>query len=475
MHATNRRSKAPQQHVAAAHYEQAKQSRHAMIRKLVLEHKRIDILCEYVLDKTRDAPMWFHEELMYFQDAHDEGLVLAFRGARKTHYCSEARIIFEILLNADIRILLTADAADQSKGILRAVKDHFENNSELREIFGDYCEGASKWTDSEIIVNRRRAVGLKEATVTAAGVDTSLLGKHFDIIIGDDIVTEENSLTEGQRNKIKSYFYKTLLGCLEPDGRLWIIGTRFQEEDLYGHLASDFFEPGAMFRLGVLDEETDESVWESRFPTARMHRIRKGNLNAFELQWMCRTGVGLGGIFSEEHFRFYSEIHEPFFKWQGVDLAVGTKARNDFFAHCTIAVTKQAREVYLLEFRERKMTFPKQVPFINAQFRAHPDTVRVGIEANAYQIALTQQVREDYPDIPVMPRYTQKDKIARAQQLAFLAADKPFYVLRGHHKFVRRLCAFPNGPKDLFDAFDIAVGMGLRGVRKRRSTEVGLI
>lgn len=471
-----RKRKAPEKHVAVARYEEVKRNRHAMIRKLVLEHGRIDILCEYVLDKDRDAPLWFHEEMMLFQDAHAEGLILAFRGARKTHYCSIARTIFEILRNPNVRILLTADAADQSKAILRAVKDHFENNEELREIFGDYVTDARKWTDSEIIVNKRTAVGLKEATVTAAGIDTSLLGKHFDVIIGDDLVTEENSATDGQRKKVHNYFYKTILGCLEPDGRLWIIGTRWDEDDLYGHLAGSYFEPEAQFRIGILDEETDESIWEDRFPTARMHRIRKGNLAAFELQWMCRTGVGMGGIFTEEHFRYYSEIHDPYFKWQGVDLAVGTKARNDFFAHVTIAVTKGSRDIYLVEFRERKIPFPKQVPFINAMFRAHRETVRVGIEANAFQIALTQQVRAEHPDIPVMPRYTQKDKIARAQQLAFLAVDKPIHVLRGHHRFVRRMCAFPNGPKDLFDAFDIAVDMGVRGVRRKgRDKEVGLI
>lgn len=473
--AKKRRRRSPQRHIIADKYERAKRNRHAMIRKLVLEQDRIDILCEYVLDLHKDPPMWFHEEMMYFQDAHDEGLILAFRGARKTNYCSIARCVFEILKDPNIRILLTADAADQSRGILRAVKDHFENNTELREIFGDYVSGSVKWTDNEIIVNRRTAIGVKEATITAAGIETSLLGKHFDIIIGDDLVTEENSSTELQRKKVLAYFYKVILGCLEPDGRLWIIGTRFHEEDLYGHLASEFFEPDAIFRLPVLDEEADESVWEDRFPTARMHRIRRGNLAAFEMQWMCRTGVALGGIFTEEHFRYYEDIHEPYFKWQGVDLAVGQKARNDFFAHCTIAVTKTSREIYLVEFRERKISFPKQVPFVAARFDDHPDTVRVGIEANAFQIALTQQVREDFPHVPVMPRYTQKDKVARAQQLAFLAVDKPIHVLRGHHKFIRRLCAFPTGPKDLFDAFDIAVGMGLRGVKKRRREEVGLI
>lgn len=445
-----------------------------LIRKLVLEHKRIDVLCKYVLDATMEPPFWFHMELMEFQQKNPESLILAFRGSRKTSYLTIARAIFEILLNPNVRILFAADATDQAKTFLRGVKAHFERNEKLREIFGDYITGAPKWADGEIIVNRRRSFA-KEPTISTCGSETTLPGRHYDVIIADDLVTEENSSTPGQREKIKNFYYKTLLPCLEPEGKMWVIGTRWNEEDLYGWLAKNDYE-GSTFVFGILDETTDESVWEEKFATKRMHRIRKGNLAAFELQWMCRSGVGMGGIFNEHHFEEYTVLPDSVFKWQGVDLAIGQKNHNDFFAHVTIAISKVTKEVYLLAFREAKMQFPAQVRFIASRFNDFPDAVRVGIEANAYQIALTQQVKHDYPDIPVCPIYTLKDKVARAQQLAQIATDKPIKVLPQHHKFVRRLCSFPNGPKDLFDAFDIAVSMGLRGVRKkRRDREPGLL
>lgn len=464
-------SKSLPRHKLAKQYEDTIDSRWAMIRRLVLDHNRMDILADYVLGG--DSPEWFHKEMMQFQTDNPEGIILGFPGVRKTQYLTICRAIYEIVRNPNIRILFVADAADQAKTFLRGVKSHFENNEELRAIFGDFVNGAEKWSDSEIIVNRRSAIGLKEATITCAGIDTSLIGRHFEIIIADDLVTEENSLTEHQRNRIRNYFYKTLLTRLEPDGRMWVIGQRWHDEDLYGHLQKEDYED-ATFIFGVLDE-SEESVWEAKFPTKRMHRLRRGNPAGFELQWMCRHGVAIGGVFSEDHFRYYDELNEAFFKWQGVDLAAGQKARNDFFAHVTIAVTKSNRDIYLVDFRETKLTFPRQVKFIDSRFRDHPDTVRVGIESNAYQVVMTQQVKEQYPDIPIHRVYTLKDKVARAQQLATLASDKPFYVKRQHHKFIRRLLAFPNGPKDVFDAFDTAVGMGLRGVKKKRDNEPGLI
>jgi hypothetical protein len=470
MSAAAKRRPRPSEYLYAEQYEQTQESRREMTRRLVLEHGRLDLFAEYVMGG--DAPMWFHEDMMSFQGSVDEGLILAFRGARKTNYLTIGRALFEIVCNPNIRILFVSDAAEQAKTFLRGVKSHLQRNEELIATFGDLSVNAPKWSDSEITVNRRTSFAV-EATVTTAGTDTVLPGRHFDIIICDDMVTEENSVTMGQRQKVQNYFYKTLLPCLEPDGKLWVIGTRWHEEDFYGHLAKEDYK-NATYTLGILDED-DKSIWEDRFPTERMHRIRRGNLSAFELQWMCRSGVSLGGIFSEEHFEYYEQLPADYFKWQGVDLAAGQRAQHDFFAHATIAVDKTTRDVYLVEFRETKLPFPRQVTFIGARFDEHPDTVRVGVESNAYQIVMTQQVKETFPDIPVWPVYTQKDKVARAQQLATVATGKPFKVKRQHHKFIRRMCAFPNGPKDVFDAFDIAVTMGLRGVRKRRAREVGLL
>jgi hypothetical protein len=473
-------------HVYTKSYAAAKNARRSKIRDLVLKHRRIDIFAEHVVDRCYedppggDKPLWFHIEMLEHQDQHKEGQILAFRGARKSHYCTEVRILFEIVCNPNIRILLAGDAAGQAKMLLRGIKSHFEKNEELIATFGNFASGASKWDENEIIVGMRTAIGLKEPTVHAVGTETTLPSRHYDIIIGDDLCTVDTTSTEGQRNKLKNWFYKTLLPCLEPDGKLWLIGTRWDEEDLHGWLVDekrggDYAD--STFVLGVLDEETDESVWESQFPTERMHRIRRGNLAAFELQWMCRAGVSMGGIFTPEHFKRYVTLPDEAYKWQGVDLAVSQADRTAFFAHVTLCITKHSKDCFLVAYREMKLTFPKQVNFINDQYEAHPDTVRVGIERNSYQTAMLQMLTYLRPGIPTQGIWTNKDKTVRANQLTTIyGPDKPIYVLRQHERFVRRMCAFPNGPKDLFDAFDLAVTMGLRGVKRRRSSDdVGLI
>lgn len=456
-------------------YETQK-SKNAIIRELVLHHRRFDILAEFVLGY--DPPQWFHEEMIDWQDSNQEGLLLAFRGARKTTYCTITRCIGEILIDGNIRILLGSDSFDQSKIFLREIKGHFEKNEKLREIFGDYYTGSEKWSESEIIVTKRTKRH-REATVTCVGTGTQFVGRHFDAIVLDDFVTRDSSATEGLREKTHQYFYNTLYPCLEsPHGRMWVIGTRWHHEDFYGHLKKHVY-PNATLQIPILDEEEegDLSIWEDKFPTARLHRLRAGNPGAFELQWMCRGNVIGDSIFLESHFQFYDELPHDVIKWQGVDLAISQKEQADFFAHVTIAVQKGTSIPYLVNFRKRRIPYTKQPKFVADRWYEHPDVLGVGSESNQYQDALRQDIRKDYPDVPVIGIWTNKDKILRANQRTILLSDKPLHIRKQHTEFKRLLLGFPSlkGSKDVFDALDMALRLGLRGKKKRRRNEPGLI
>jgi hypothetical protein len=457
-------------------FEQQQEQTDALIRDMVLEEGRIEVLAQFVLGYP---PQSFHLEMMAWQEQVQEGLLLAWRGAAKTTFCTIARAIFEILHNPNIRILIVADAVDQAKMMLRQIKSHFTKNEKFRRIFGDYSTGAEVWSETEITVNKRTAHH-GEPTIMVAGIGTALPSRHFDLIIADDLVTEDNAATEGQREKVKNYFYKTLFPTLmSPHGRLYVIGTRWHEEDLYDWLEKNDYAQ-ATLRIGVLDEDTDLSRWEENFPTERMHRIRRANLAAFELQYMCRSGVGLGGVFSPEHFLYYDGVvPEGCIKWQAADLAIGQKDVNDHFAHVTLWMHRASKDPWLEDYRLTRLTFPRQVKFIKKRFDQHPDVWQIAIEKNAYQDALRQQLVDSYPELRGVVRglQTQKDKMLRAQRLAFYLTDHPLRLKRQHHGFLRLLCGFPKlkGSKDAFDALDLAIAKSLRGKRRERKNEPGLL
>lgn len=460
-------------------YEENRRRRFDLIRHLVLVERRLDVLAEHVLG-VRPEP--FHTEMIAFQEGHEQAMILGFRGSAKTYYLNVVRCIAEILWDPNVRILLVSNARAQSVTPLRQIKQHFEHNELLRSIFGDYVS-KERWGEDEIVV-AKRTENHKEPTITCAGVETALPGRHFDIIIADDLVTEENARTEPQREKTKVFWYKTLEPTLAPrrphwpavPGKRWVLGTRYHNLDLYGWLENHDMK-GVVKVVSALNDE-DESIWPTEWPTAKLREKRsRMGVAIFDSQYQCRTDAMRGEIFEAEWFREYTEAPplEAMFVWQGVDLAISQKDTADKFAIVTVGVEKATRKIFVLAYWTGRLTFKDQLAKVAVEHdRWQP--IRVVIESNAYQLALSQALRAEAPHVRFHPHMTLKDKVTRARMLSAYAQRGDIYVKAEHSELVEQLCLLPSGRfKDLFDALDLAVSTGLRGVRKRREQEFGIL
>lgn len=155
------------------------------------------------------------------------------RGTYKSTFlcCHAAR---EIVRNPDIRILYASETYANSKDYIAWVRRQFESNVDLKTMFGDYV-GKTDWRQEKFTVSKRTDISKKESTLTAAGIDVTKTGMHYDLIIVDDPVSEDNTMTSHQMEKTLSW-YRLLLSILEPDGTMIICGTRYDDEDLYGHI-----------------------------------------------------------------------------------------------------------------------------------------------------------------------------------------------------------------------------------------------
>lgn len=477
----------PLEHVINREIRNVAQEEDKLIRYLVLEERRVDVLAEYVLDSGdgKFTPAAHHKSMIQWQDLNQKGLLLAGRGMAKSQYCTIARIILEILCNPNIRILLVSDSIGQSQDFLRGIKAQFEHNLKLKRIFGDYMTDAPIWAESRITVPQRTQHS-KEPTVTCAGLKTSLPGRHFDLIIADDIVTDKNALSETERERVKRYYYNTLEPTLEhPHGRMYVIGTRWHRDDFYGWLLKMEF-PHSHLIIGVLDERDGETVpvWPEKFSLEAMLKRRDAHYESFQLQYQCVAPEGMGAVFHEKMFvvdAMDTVWPADVRRWQGADLAIGQKSHHDPYAHTTLDIQRNTAIPFLQDFETGRKTFPEQVQHIKTMFERHPSTIGVVLESNAYQAALSQQVRREFPHIPVIRHYTTVDKMTRAQQMAILLSNTPLHIrnTRAHMDFKALLLGFPHekGSKDAFDAFSITYERGVRGRRKsqRHSDDVGLI
>jgi len=474
------------------------------LRRQILENDRIDLLMTEVLGyQCLDfhVLMWWHREKkgldMEGQKWH---LCLAPRGGGKTTIMTIASVILDILKNPAIRVLIASKTDSNAVEMLSEIKKKLESER-LIEIFGS--QQGKIWNDGEITVLGRDKDKLapKGKTVATIGVGSALASRHFDKIYADDLVDEANSLTEIQREKIYNWFYKILDPTLVPDGSMSLIGTRYHYSDLWGTLIDKTFtkknKKGKVLREYYIrvpalikkknwrkyKKRADRyiSFWAERFSVKFLLRKRKDQGTIiFNSQYQNDTEAMKGKIFKYDWFEWYKrdEINIKELKvFQGVDLAIKQSDKADKFAHCTIGVDIKTMDIYVLNYYNRVTHYTKQKRIIGKRFNKY-DPIRVGIEANGYQGALLQDMRDntELAKVRAIPVFTDTDKTIRAWKLSAYFERGQVHLLEGMTELQQHLLKMPDGRyKDLFDALDIAIQMAFGKKRKVRQTEPGII
>jgi predicted phage terminase large subunit-like protein len=465
-------------------YKHARGMGNEWIKRQVIQNNRIDILANVVLGNELQP---FHRELLRFQFIHPDNLQLAFRGAGKTTSCTVTKAIHLLLKNPDLRILLASKTAANAEGFLKEIKNHFESNQLLAEIFGEYYDPrkVTKWDNREIEVLPRKRPN-KEASITCVGVDTTIVSKHYDVIISDDLVDEENSRTKNQRDKTRTWYYQTLDPTLEPPdpsvphrGEHHRLGTRYHYDDLYGHLIANELKEHHNIVPGL--DHRGRSPWPKKYPPKWFaEKRRKAGVIIFNAQYQCDTEAMKGEVFQYDDCQQIPDKDCPdkseLRVYMGVDLAISEKETADKFAIVVIGVTPERTAYYVLDYFEDQLRFSAQTAKI-IDFAKRWDPIRIAIETNAYQEAQYQTLRETKPELRLKPLKTDKDKTTRAWKLSAIFEDKKVFFMKSQQLLIEHMVLFPNHRyKDLFDAFDMAVSASKsRSRRRRRDTEPGVI
>jgi len=431
-----------------------------VLRESIVNLDRIDLLMSEVLS-YQVKPC--HMSMLKFQQSNDKTLVLAPRGIGKSISLTVVRSLFEVVKNPDIRILIVSNTQLQAEIFLREIKQHIEANDKFIDVFGDLV--GAKWDSKEINVKTRKTFA-KESTISCCGVGGAIIGRHYDLIIADDLVDEENSRTDLQRERFKVWFYKSLEPTLEPDGRMFVHGTRYYPSDFYGHLAK--VDDSFISRVWPAINKNGESLWPEKMTLEWLLSKKKAMGTAiFNTQYQNDTTAMEGKIFKYEYIKFYDSLPDKIAVYQGVDLAVKKEENHDFFCIATIGKDEYGR-VYLIDLFKDKLSFlQKTAKIIEKNNQYHPR--RIFIESNAYQSVQGELVMH-LSDAPVKPITTIKDKVTRAWTLSSKFENGDVYFPRwGVQDFIDSLIEFPDSDHDDdFDAFEIAVSWAFRKQKKSR-------
>lgn len=230
------------------------------------------LVCKYI---TKRSVQDLHKSIISNISSSKSTLDLAPRGFGKSTVGDVDYCITKILRDPNIRIMIGSKTQTQAEAFLKEVRTHFEQNTELLRIFGDWKKSKDNvWNDREFTVNKRTVIK-KEATLTALGASGAVISKHFDVIIGDDLVGLENARTERQRANLKEWFYSSLFPTLEPDGEIHILGTRYNPLDLYEDLIkSKDYVVNIQRAIQTINGEK-RSLWEAKFSLKRLEEIAK--------------------------------------------------------------------------------------------------------------------------------------------------------------------------------------------------------
>ena len=172
-----------------------------------------------------------------FKSRAPRKLVVMPRGTFKSTLGSVAYPIWRLLRDPNLTILLDSELYSNSKNFIREIKGHLQSER-MTSLFGDMI--GHKWDEGEIIVGQRTA-NRKEASITAGGIGTTRVGQHYDLIIGDDYNSPQNSETPEKCQKVIDHV-RYNLNILNPGGEYLIIGTRYAERDVIGFFLADILE-----------------------------------------------------------------------------------------------------------------------------------------------------------------------------------------------------------------------------------------
>ena len=441
-------------------------------------------VCKYITCRSLQP---LHASIIHNVSDNQASMDLAPRGHGKSTIGDVDFCITKVLRNPDIRIMIGSKTQTQASAFLKEIRTHFEQNVNLIRIFGDWKKSRDNvWNDKEFTVNRRTVIK-KEATVSALGASGAVVSKHFDIIIGDDLVGFENARTEAQRKVLKEWFYSSLYPTLEPDGEIHILGTRYSPMDLYEDLIkSKNYKINVQQAITVKDGQ-EYSLWESKFSLEKLRSIREeAGLIIFNMQYQNNTELAKGKIFKYKYFKHFEEYDIdydlnrvrvkvldsqgvpywiPVRIYMGADLAISEDetSNNDYFVLTVIGVDKN-KNVYVLDYLKERLTFNAQLnAILDYGKNKFPMVERIGVETVQYQKSLAQEIRR-LSLLPVVNIQTSKDKVTRAMKRSALFENGKVWFRIGMDDLEECLLLFPEvDHDDLFDGLDFALTVADQG------------
>jgi predicted phage terminase large subunit-like protein len=406
-----------------------------------------EILC---YDLIREKP---HRELCIFLNKpKKKKLILLPRGSFKSTIATIAYPLWMLMYDPNLRILISSETFGQSKTFLTAIKDHIERNEVFRAIFGDAKGGDAVWRQEEITIRGRTRVA-REPSIGVSGVGQTRVGMHYDIIILDDVVSNNNINTPEQIQKTINH-YKLLLSILEPNSTLIIIGTRYHFADLYGHILEN--EPDNFDMLIRAAIEGGKLYFPSRLTKKYLDEQKKSQGNQhFANQYLNNPVDQDSAMFKLKWIRYFREGPERVRKYILIDPA-STDSKTSDFTGIIICGVDPDNNIFVYEAINNKSTIGEMISLIFEkvlEYKVYEDGC-VALEVNAnqqtYQYIFQEEMKKRkffFPITELRPNST-RSKASRIKGLQPWFENGKIYLKEEQQELIDQITMYPRTRHD---------------------------
>ncbi len=413
---------------------------------------------------------WHFARCREVQAKPDGRLDLWAREHGKSSIITFGQTVRDILNDPETTVGIFSHTRPVAKDFLRQIKHEFEHNPLLKRLYPDVLwadpkkESPSWSLDKGITVRRRE--NPKEATVEAWGlVDGQPTGKHFSLLLYDDVVTRESVTTPEMIAKVTEAWSLSLnLGSGE--GRRRVIGTRYHYNDTYRTILD---RKAAVPRIHpATDDGTETGRPALLSPKALADKRAAMGAHVFGCQMLLNPRADKVAGFREQWLRFWTPGRGPFGgaahlnRYIVVDPAAGRGARGDYTVMLVVGLGPDGNR-YLVDGVRDRLNLAARA---EALFRLHrlyqPIAVgyeQYGIQADIEYIEAERERRNyRFEIIPLGGSVPKRERILTLgpyfeQGRLFLPARRPFVTLAGETRDLTRLFTeeyleFPVGRHD---------------------------
>jgi len=289
----------------------------------------------------------------------------AYRGAGKSSIQLVLAGVYEAIYNTHSYVVINSYNDKMSIDKLKAIKDEFETNENIRWIYGEPIHDKDSWNKSDLTIFGKTRI----RTISTGQNPRGLLdkGSRPTKIISDDIMDDEDVRSEEMRTKSLDWYKKALTPALSETGIMEILNTPLHPTDIIETIFKGeppYHNWDKLKIPALINGESVDPDWKT---TDQLNEMAKDEFT-FSQEYLCNPLLVSSGMVKFDWLRFWTDAQEqanqvklPEIKkvYLHADTTHTGKQTSDYFCLGAIGEGSDSN-YYLLDYILEKLDVEKQ-------------------------------------------------------------------------------------------------------------------